>query len=225
MDLIRAVLNRVQFLKWRGKNVRFPVSSRIGRDSIFHGNNRIWDRTVFSGEIGRYSYIGADSVIEGKIGSFTCIASEVKMTYGTHPLDFVSISPVFYSSSEKNCGVTFVDETKAVEAKYADPIRKHHVIIGNDVWIGYRATILSGVTIGDGAVVAAGAVVTKDVPQYAIVGGVPAKIIKYRYSQEEIEMLNDAAWWDWPEEKLREQVEVFSNIHLFKEYISKQEKD
>lgn len=83
-------------------------------------------------------------------------------------------------------------------------IRKGQVLIGNDVWIGDNVTILGGVRIGDGAVIAAGAVVVKDVPPYAIVGGNPAKIIKYRFPEETIERLRRIAWWDWDGEKIRE---------------------
>lgn len=84
--------------------------------------------------------------------------------------------------------------------------------MGNDVLIGSHSLILGGVTIGNGAVVAAGAVVTKDVPPYAIVGGVPASIIKYRFSQDIINKLQELRWWDWPEERLR------ANIGLFQSY-------
>lgn len=79
---------------------------------------------------------------------------------------------------------------------------KGDIVVGNDVWIGYEAVILSGVTIGDGAVIGARAVVTKDVPPYTIVGGVPAKPIKKRFSEESIKKLQSIRWWDWPKEKL-----------------------
>lgn len=91
----------------------------------------------------------------------------------------------------------------------ADTYGKGPVIIGNDVWIGARATILSGVTIGDGAVVAAGAVVTDDVPPYSIVGGVPATIIKYRHSADVIERLCEIAWWNWRPEDVRARMDAF----------------
>lgn len=81
--------------------------------------------------------------------------------------------------------------------------RKNKLTIGNDVWIGMNAFIFSGITIGDGAVVAAGAVVTENVPSYAIVGGNPAKIIRYRFDQETIQKLIGIAWWNWPEEKIK----------------------
>jgi virginiamycin A acetyltransferase len=84
---------------------------------------------------------------------------------------------------------------------------KGDTIIGNDVWIGYGATIMAGVTIGDGAIIATKAVVTKDVAPYSIVGGNPAKEIRKRFSEEKIKQLLDLCWWDWPIEKITEQVQ------------------
>ena len=88
------------------------------------------------------------------------------------------------------------------------------------MWLGYGTKILEGVTVGDGAVVAAGAVVTKDVPPYAIVGGVPAKVIKYRFSEEDIEYLLKLRWWDKAEEWIKVHAEYFENIELLKEKVT-----
>lgn len=96
------------------------------------------------------------------------------------------------------------------------------VRIGNDVWIGANAVILPGVTVGDGAVIAAGAVVTKDVKPYSIVGGVPAKLIKYRFEPWQIELLLKLKWWDWPLEKIKENITLFQNPKkFFEEYKDK----
>jgi acetyltransferase-like isoleucine patch superfamily enzyme len=84
-------------------------------------------------------------------------------------------------------------------------------IVGSDVWTCENCLILSGVTIGDGAIVAAGAVVTKDVPPYAIVGGNPAKLIRYRFDEDQIQALLEIRWWDWPEEKIREAVPLLAS--------------
>ena len=88
-------------------------------------------------------------------------------------------------------------------------ISKGPIIVGNDVWIGFRSIILSGVTIGDGAVIYAGSVVTKDIPPYAIVAGVPAKIIRYRFDAKTIERLARVAWWDWPDEVIKSRLDDF----------------
>ena len=123
-------------------------------------------------------------------------------------------SPVFFSLAKQN-GYTYVDRQKFSEYKYADLESKSAVVIGNDVWIGESARIMAGVHIGDGAVIAAGAVVTKDVAPYAIVGGVPAKVIKYRFSPEQIEELLKIEWWNWDEEKIRKHADEFDNIESF----------
>ena len=88
--------------------------------------------------------------------------------------------------------------------KKAHPICKGDIRVGNDVWIGRGVTVMGGVTIGDGAVVAANAVVTKDVEPYAVVGGVPAKLLKHRFSPSVIDALMRIKWWDWPEKKIQE---------------------
>lgn len=93
--------------------------------------------------------------------------------------------------------------------KYALPNEAGSVVVGNDVWIGTRAIILSGVTIGDGAIVGAGAVVTHDVPPYAVVGGVPAKTIRFRYNKDQIEELLKIKWWDWTLEQITFNMDYF----------------
>jgi hypothetical protein len=98
------------------------------------------------------------------------------------------------------------------------PATKGDVVIGSDVWIAQRATILSGVSVGHGAVVAAGSVLIRDVPPYAIVGGVPAKLITYRFDQLIIESLLATKWWDWPDARIREAVPLLSSPNL-KEFL------
>lgn len=87
---------------------------------------------------------------------------------------------------------------------------KGDTIIGNDVWLGYKSTILAGVKIGDGAIVGTGALVTKDVPPYAIVGGNPARILRYRFPEEQIARLLELRWWDWPAERITESVHLLT---------------
>lgn len=103
----------------------------------------------------------------------------------------------------------FVNDPRQFEKNnvlYHYPINHDKLVIGNDVWIGYEAVILSGVTIGDGAIIGTRAIVTKDVPPYTIVGGVPAKTIRKRFAEDTISALLEARWWDWPEEKIKQHI-------------------
>lgn len=203
-------------LKYCIKNVKIPFSSMIGFSTEFEGNNCVGPYTAFSGKLGRCSYIGDHSIIRCScIGRYTSIASDVKIVVGTHPYHFVSTSPVFHDVTGDQCGETYCHEKQFDTIKYADIDRKYYTVIGNDVWIGSRATLMSGITIGDGAVVAAGAVVTKDVPPYAVVGGVPAKIIKYRFSDEEIRFLIQRKWWEDDENNLREHAMLFTDVKAY----------
>lgn len=94
---------------------------------------------------------------------------------------------------------------------YHYPVNKDKLKIGNDVWIGYEAVILSGVTIGDGAIIGTRAVVTKDVPSYTIVGGVPAKPIRKRFDEETIQKLKEIRWWDWEEERIKKNIQAIQS--------------
>jgi acetyltransferase-like isoleucine patch superfamily enzyme len=94
------------------------------------------------------------------------------------------------------------------------PVSRGNVVIGNDVWLGDRCTILSGVSIGNGAVVAANATVTKDVPPYAVVAGNPARIVKMRFDEAEIAKLQALRWWDWDEQRIRERVQTLLSTHI-----------
>lgn len=143
-------------------------------------------------KIGRYSYISHDSqVVLTKIGSFCSISDHVSIGGAEHPYSWVSTSPVF--EDVKGC----IIKKKLIKHLMDD---QKITCIGNDVWIGHSAIVKAGVTIGDGAVVGAGSVVTKDIPPYAIVGGVPAKIIKYRFDESVVNQLIETKWWNLSDE-------------------------
>jgi acetyltransferase-like isoleucine patch superfamily enzyme len=164
-------------------------------------------------KLGHYIFIAQGTVVGpgcAEIGSFTSIASDCVIGPNSHPVEELSTSAVFYSSS---WGVV----EKGFDKREHYNAQKKKVVVGNDVWLGTKAVILPGVTIGDGAIVAAGAVVTKDVPPYAIVGGVPAQIIKYRFSPQVISTLLTSKWWDYPIEKALEYYREFSKQTNYKE--------
>lgn len=163
---------------------------------------------LYNAKIGDYTYLGSRcQVAFAEIGKFCSIAPEVYVGLGSHPLTpFVSTHPAFVLHRPEQ-GWSFADRDYHLE--YAP------TCIGNDVWLGLRAAIKDGVTIHDGAIVAAGAVVVDDVPPYAIVGGVPAKVIRYRFRREIIEFLLSLKWWDRSEEWLGENWKNFHDISEF----------
>ncbi len=155
--------------------------------------------SILDSDIGEFSYVGTGCVIQHvSVGKFCSIASEVFAGTGAHPIHHFSTSTLFYRK-HNTLGIPLVDENMKFE-------EYKKISIGNDVWIGTRAMIMDGVTVGDGAVIAANAVVTKDVPAYAVVGGVPAKVIKYRFDKERIAELLFSQWWSWGLEEIKEKM-------------------
>ena len=210
-------IKKIIELRINAKKSQSKLKSFFNVDNLqFGGHNIVYKGCkLHNVYLGKYSYIGGNAkLFNTRIGAYTSIGSDVRIVIGQHPTNrFVSTHPVFYSKKNE-FGKNFAKKQLFEEYKYANKEHKLSVIIGNDVWIGENVTILEGVTIGDGAIIAAGAVVTKDVPPYAIVGGVPAKLIRYRFSDNEIEYLLNLKWWDKDEKWIEQHSNEFSDIKV-----------
>ena len=179
------ISNRIRKVQWMLENGYLQV----GKCTYGYNNLRI------------DMYQGSEAKVV--IGKYCSIAKDVGViTGGIHPMDRVSTYPFRIQFNLKG--------------KYKDgmPYTKGDIVIGNDVWIGTNVTILSGVKVGDGAVIATNSILSKDVPPYAVVGGNPARIIRYRFSQEVIDELLEIKWWDWSDEKVIESITQLSSKNI-----------
>jgi len=183
------------------------IGSTVGRHCVVEQDAEVYQCTLADWvsvqskcalnevRIGRYSYVAREACLdEVSIGSFASIGPRTLLGCGDHPVDLASTAPVFYST-RRQCGASFAPADHAAE--------RRAITIGHDVWLGAHAFVRDGLTIGDGAIVAAGAVVAADVPPYAIVGGVPAKLIRFRFPAGAIQRLLVLQWWNWEETRLR----------------------
>lgn len=162
--------------------------------------------TLVNVSFGRYTYCGYNcTMLNTNIGAFTSISDNVVIGGAMHPMDWVSTSTVFYHGR---------DSIKKLFSEYKrEPDKVTE--IGNDVWIGINVVIKQGVKIGNGAVIGMGSVVTKDVPDYSIYAGNPAKLIRYRFEPEIIEGLLESKWWNLPDEELKEYAKYIRNPKEF----------
>lgn len=189
----------------------YKILRKIGgagiKNSIIGFDSKVEAGSVFVNSImGRHSFCGYDCCINNtEIGSFVSIADRVYIGRGIHPISWVSTSPVFY------------DNKDSVKVKYSKHKRDEHpkTYIGNDFWIGDGVFVKPGIKIADGAVVGMGSVVTKDVPPYAIVAGNPARIIRYRFSQDVVNELCNSKWWDLQEDDMRKLARNINNPEAF----------
>lgn len=207
-------LYQIVVYRIRKKNIIVSPFSFFNKFTILEGNNVIHRKAVVSSSyVGRNTYIGYNSNLANcSIGRFCSIAENVSVISATHPTSvFVSTCPSFYSLLYQN-GQTFVTSSKFNEFLQ---VSSRNAVIGNDVWIGSNVLIKGGITIGDGAIIAMGSVVTKDIPPYAIVGGNPAKFIRYRFPVEDIDFLIGFQWWNKSDSWILENSKYFDNIEKF----------
>jgi phosphonate metabolism protein (transferase hexapeptide repeat family) len=172
--------------------------AQIGRRCEVLQNTRIEYASL-----GDYSYLGENcDIADAAIGKFTAIANSVRIGAPNHPMGRASQHRFTYCPE-------YYEPTTTRDREFFAGRRGDRVIVGNDVWIGHAAILLPGVTVGDGAVIAAGAVVSRDVPPYTVVGGVPARPIRQRFPEAVAEKLQRIAWWDWPDDLVFERLADF----------------
>lgn len=212
--ILRRYLRKIKYYKWRKRNI-FVSDLATVDGCIFNGEyNEIKAGVVLHNcTVGKGTYIREESAFYNtEIGKFCSIGPRVKLICGEHPTSkYVSTHPVFYSG-KKIAGLPYINKTDFKEYRVNDNGR--YCTIGNDVWIGADVRVLGGVEIGNGAIVAAGAIVTKNVPPYAIVAGVPAKVVRYRFSEQQIMKLEDLRWWDKTDEWIAANLEKFYDVDL-----------
>lgn len=222
------VLSHLLLYLWQkrhnGKKVKFCYSTHISYRCGFEGMNMVGPHTDFFGSLGYGSYIGGGGIVSAEVGRFTSIGPNCRYINATHAYKapFATTCPLFFSKSNGNNpqGKTFATEQMIEEFTFYDKDRELVNKIGNDCWFGSDVTLIGGVEVHDGAVVFAHAVVTKDVPPYAIVGGVPAKVIGYRYDDETILFLQKTKWWNNQPEWFEKNWRLLNDIEALKEYFN-----
>lgn len=191
--LIAKVLKKLRLSSLKGSSIHSTSKIESGSSVVFS-------------TMDRYSFCGYDcDIFHAEIGSFTSIASQVVIGGARHPMEWVGMSPVFYKGRDSV-------KMKFSEFELTPPLVTS---IGHDVWIGRSAIIISGVKVGNGAVIGAGAIVSKDVPPYAVVAGNPAKLIRYRFPSDLVAALNESKWWLLDDQTLNKLAKYIKNPKLF----------
>lgn len=221
-SFIRKLLLYLYHKKNNRRLVKFWYSSELSYRCKFEGMNMIGRNANFYGTLGYGTEVGDGCFLSAEIGRFSSIGSRCTYTNATHPFKapYATTNSLFYSLSgiKSPTGKGFATEQTFDEFRFYDKKREIVNKIGSDVWIGLDVNLIGGVKISDGAVVLSRAVVTKDVPPYAIVGGIPAKVIGYRYDEETIEFLLHTKWWNNSEEWFKENWRLMNDIEALKEY-------
>tara|TARA_B100001173_G_C15993813_1_gene550108 strand:- start:666 stop:1277 length:612 start_codon:yes stop_codon:yes gene_type:complete len=183
------------------------IHSKAIKNSVIHKDSKVEAGSeIINSKFEKHSFCGYYcEIINTDVGSFSSIANHVVIGGGMHPISWVSTSPVFYEGKDSV-------KKKFSEFERPKPLR---TTIGSDVWIGERAIIKQGVTIGTGSVIGMGSVVVKDVPPYSIVGGCPAKLIRNRFNEKLTRDLLNSKWWDLPEDTLRKNAKFIKDPEVF----------
>jgi acetyltransferase-like isoleucine patch superfamily enzyme len=198
-SLKRLTYKAVSFLAIWDSDSKFEKTSEVRRFAKLKKSS-----------VGKYSRINPGCIVYNTtVGNFTAIGRDSTIGLGQHPMNYASTQNIFYKKSN-------------MTNRWSKPIDFHSesIKIGSDVWIGMEAMVLDGVTIGHGAVVGARAVVTKNIPPYAVAVGMPAKIIKYRFPPKIIERLLEVAWWDLPETEIDKKIAFFRRENIDLEFIN-----
>ena len=198
-------------MKFKKSDIKFGAiikNSNLG-DYVTVNENT----TIVNSKVGDMSYLASNcKVVNTEIGKYCSIGPNCISVLGKHPVNtFVSTHPAFFSENNKSISKTFSDKS------YYDEIGQ--VVIGNDVWIGANVLILDDITIGNGAIIAAGSVIVKDVENYTVVGGVPAKVIKQRFDNETVKILHNSEWWNMEIDSIKNSFKEYHSIERFKKYI------
>lgn len=220
-SIIKKIANKIKqivyYRKLKRNNIVIEYNANVDKNTIFEGSNSVAGKSLIqdcSIGIGTYIQYGCN-LQKCNIGRWCSIAPEVKIITGNHPTQkIVTTHPAFYSN-KTHANMHFENCVEFEDYSYVDSEKKWFCEIGNDVWIGERALILNGIKIGNGAIIGAGAIVTRDIPPYAVAVGVPAKVIKYRFTNDQIKKLEIIKWWENDMEWLKKNSQLFSNIDDF----------